>query len=66
MTLDNILEKIKKAKSIVLLTHENPDGDAVGSSLAMYEALKQMGKENVDVIIPEYPRTYTFLPNVDK
>ena len=61
MTLDNILEKIKKAKSIVLLTHENPDGDAVGSSLAMYEALKQMGKENVDVIIPEYPRTYTFL-----
>lgn len=66
MTLDNILEQIKKAKSIVLLTHENPDGDAVGSSLAMYSALKEMGKENVDVIIPEYPRTYTFLPNVDK
>lgn len=66
MTLDNILEQIKKAKSIVLLTHENPDGDAVGSSLAMYEGLKEMGKENVDIIIPEYPRTYTFLPNVDK
>lgn len=66
MTLDNILQEIEKAKSIVLLTHENPDGDAVGSSLAMYEALKQMGKENVDVIIPEYPQTYTFLPNVDK
>lgn len=66
MTLDNILEQIKKAKSIVLLTHENPDGDAVGSSLAMYEALKQMGKENIDIIIPEYPRTYRFLPNVEK
>lgn len=65
MTLDNILEQIKKAKSIVLLTHENPDGDAVGSSLAMYEALKQLGKENVDLIIPEYPRTYRFLPSVD-
>ncbi len=65
MTLDNILEEIKKAKSIVILTHENPDGDAVGSTLAMYEALKQLGKENVDVIIPEYPRTYKFLPNVD-
>lgn len=64
-TLDNILEEIKKAKSIVILTHENPDGDAVGSSLAMYEALKQMGKEDVDVIIPEFPRTYRFLPNVD-
>ena len=66
MTLDNILEEIKKAKSIVLLTHENPDGDAVGSSLAMYAALKELGKENVDLIIPEYPRTYRFLPNVDK
>lgn len=66
MTLDNILEQIKKAKSIVILTHENPDGDAVGSALAMYLALKQMKKEEVDVIIPEYPRTYSFLPNVDK
>lgn len=66
MTLDNILEEIKKAKSIVLLTHENPDGDAVGSTLAMYAALKKLGKENVDLIIPEYPRTYRFLPNVDK
>lgn len=66
MTLDNILQEIKKAKSIVLLTHENPDGDAVGSTLAMYEALRQLGKENVDLIIPEYPLTYRFLPNVDK
>ena len=28
MTLDNILEEINKAESIVILTHENPDGDA--------------------------------------
>ena len=36
MTLDNIKEEIQKAKKIVILTHESPDGDAVGSSLAMY------------------------------
>lgn len=29
MTLDNILEEIKKAQTIVILTHENPDGDAI-------------------------------------
>ncbi len=29
MTLDEILEQINKAKSIVILTHENPDGDAI-------------------------------------
>jgi len=65
MTLDNILEEIKKANSIVILTHENPDGDAVGSSLAMYSALKSMGK-NADIIIPDMPRVYNFLPEADK
>lgn len=61
MTLDNILEEIKKAETIVILTHENPDGDAVGSSLAMKIALEQLGKE-ADVIMNECPRTYRFLP----
>ncbi|NLC87410.1 MAG: bifunctional oligoribonuclease/PAP phosphatase NrnA [Clostridiaceae bacterium] len=65
MTLDNILEEIKKSQTIAILTHENPDGDAIGSSLAMYIALTQMGK-NVDLIIPEVPRIYNFLPQADK
>ena len=29
MTLDNIIEEINKAKTIIILTHESPDGDAV-------------------------------------
>lgn len=65
MTVDHILEEIKKAKTIAILTHENPDGDAIGSSLAMYMALQKMGK-NVDLIIPELPRVYHFLPKVDE
>ena len=64
-TLDNILEEINKADSIVILTHENPDGDAIGTGLALYIALKQMGK-NPDIIIPEYPRTFEFLPGTDE
>lgn len=62
MTLDNILEEIKKAETIVILTHETPDGDAIGSSLAMELALKQLGKK-ADVIIPKYSRTFSFLPD---
>ena len=65
MTLDNILEEIKKANTIVILTHEHPDGDAIGSSLAMYMALKTLGK-NPDLIIPEFPRIYNFLPCADE
>ena len=61
MTLDIIIEEIKTAESIVILTHENPDGDAIGSALAMYNSLKQIGKK-VDVIIPEYPTIFNFLP----
>ena len=65
MTLDNILEEIKKAKSIVILTHENPDGDAVGSSLAMYLAIKKLDKD-VDIIIPEFSRCFKFLPSANE
>lgn len=61
MTLDEILIEIKKAEKIVILTHEAPDGDAVGSSLAMKLMLKELGKD-ADVIIPEYSRMFTFLP----
>lgn len=65
MTLDNILEEIKKAKTIAIVVHENPDGDAVGSSLAMKLALKQLGKE-ADLIIPEFPAEFKFLPGIDE
>lgn len=65
MTLDSILDEIKKANSIVLLTHENPDGDAIGSILAMYQGLIKMGKTNVDVVVPEVPKIYSFLPCAD-
>ncbi len=65
MTLDNILEEIKQANSIIILTHETPDGDAIGSSLAMLLALKTLGKKS-DVIIKEYPRTFEFLPGANE
>lgn len=64
MTLDNILEEIKKAEKIVILTHEGPDGDAIGSSLAMKFALEYLGKK-ADVIVPEYSRCFRFLPGIE-
>ena len=50
MTLDNILEEIKKAEKIVILTHELPDGDAVGSSLAMMHAIKNLVCSSLNVL----------------
>lgn len=65
MTLDNIKEEIEKSKTVLIVTHVSPDGDAIGSSLAMYQVLKDMGKD-VDVVIPEMPKAFEFLPYADE
>ena len=65
MTLDDILEQINNANTIVILTHENPDGDAMGSSLAMYHALKKYGKKP-DIIIPEHSKIFDCLPGIEE
>ena len=60
MTLDDILVELKNAKTIVILTHESPDGDAISSSLSVMHALAQFGK-NADVVIPEHAKDFDFL-----
>ena len=65
MTLDEIFEEIKKAEKIVILSHESPDGDAVSSSLSVKHAISKLGKE-ADVIIPEFPKDFEFLPRADE
>ena len=64
MTLDKILEEINNANNIVILTHETPDGDAIGSCLATKLALAKLGK-NADIIMSKYSRMYNFLPSCD-
>ena len=62
--LDSIREMIQKAKKILIITHENPDGDAVGSSLGFMHGLKKLEKE-VDVYLPVVNKMYSFLPGFD-
>ena len=64
-TLDKALDEINNANSIVILTHESPDGDAIGSSMAMKHILDYLGK-NADVIMSEYSRMYNFLPKINE
>ena len=60
MTLDDILVEINNAQTIVVMAHEAPDGDAIGSSLAMCLALKNMGK-NVTVLMKDFPENFSYL-----
>lgn len=63
--LDKIIEIIKNANKIGVFAHISPDGDAIGSSLALYMALKQL-KKDVDVICDEYSDSFNFLPCLDE
>jgi len=60
-----ITELIKTSQKILISTHKNSDGDALGSSLALYLALKKLGKD-VDIVTPDAPsRVFQFLPSTD-
>ncbi len=56
-------EVIKNSKSIVLISHINPDGDALGSSLALLPVLKKMNKKvRVVNVTKDLPSNLDFLP----
>ena len=65
MTLDEILVEIKNAQNIVVMAHEAPDGDAIGSALAMCLALKNMGKNPVYLLPDEFPANFNYLPGLE-
>lgn len=53
---------ISKGNSFVIVSHVSPDGDSLGSSLALYHFLVNYGKDNVSVIVPnEFPAFYRWL-----
>ncbi len=60
MTLDDILVEIKNAQTIVVMAHEAPDGDAIGSSLAMALYLKSLNKD-VTVLMKDFPENFSYL-----
>ena len=56
---------VEKAERIIILSHKNPDGDAIGSSLGLYHFLEMKGKY-VKIIVPnEYPEFLHWLPGSD-
>lgn len=59
-----INELINESNSILLLTHETPDGDAIGSVLAFYHFLLSINK-TVDMVILDIPKIYEFLSGIN-
>ncbi|HEV2724387.1 MAG TPA: bifunctional oligoribonuclease/PAP phosphatase NrnA [Thermoleophilaceae bacterium] len=51
--LDQVVEDLRHADKLLLTTHENPDGDALGSLLGMHLLLRQLGKDSAMYMSPE-------------
>ena len=59
-----IKSKLSLPSNIAIITHRNPDGDAIGSSLALKIFLELFG-HNCSVILPsEYPTVFKYLPQI--
>ena len=60
-----ILSVFECHRSFALSTHINPDGDAIGSELALYSFLQELGKEVQIFNADPAPLNYEFLPFCD-
>lgn len=64
--IDRIVAEIAAHGSFLVTTHESPDGDAVGSSLALGSYLRRLGKEVTIYLRDPLPDLYAFLPLADQ
>ena len=64
--LKDAAEKLKAANNIVVTAHVNPDGDAIGSSLALTLILRDMGKNARAFIDDNIPPNFLILPHINE
>ena len=65
---DNTIEKLRSlingSQRIAITCHKSPDGDALGSTLALCHVLRRLGKEAVVVTPDMAPKSVEFVPGV--
>jgi bifunctional oligoribonuclease and PAP phosphatase NrnA len=62
---EQVVTELRAADKLLLTTHENPDGDALGSLLATHHILTQLGKDSLMYMSPDefpLPWEYRWLP----
>ena len=58
---EEVLDELRAAERFLLVTHENPDGDALGSLVAMHEVLAALGKDCLMFMAAdEFPLPYEY------
>jgi len=64
--ISELQQLLNQKKNIVITAHTNPDGDAIGATMAMYHYLTKLGNK-VDMMVPnKFPEYYSWLPDSDR
>jgi len=66
MAIKDVVEAIRKYDNFIVTSHVNAEGDAVGSELAVFYLLKQLGKNAIVMNGEPVPERYKFLPGCGK
>jgi len=64
--MEQIIEQIHKSSSLLIASHAEPDGDAVGSLMALGLALHKLKKKTTLFNASHIPAVYSFLPKVEQ
>ncbi len=56
---------IEKSNQILIIPHKSPDGDTMGSALAMYQIFKNMSKSPEVICFDSPPPDFSFMPNIE-
>lgn len=62
--VQDVHQRLRRAQRVLIATHEHPDGDALGSSLALLHALRLQGRQVVAYIPDAAPDVLLFLPGL--
>ena len=63
--ISELKQLLSTPKKIVIVPHKNPDGDAMGSTLALDHYLKQLGHDSIVIAPNDYPNFLAWLPGND-
>ena len=64
--LEKIKEVIEKSNRILIIPHKNPDGDAIGAALGLFQVFKNIQKKPEVICYNEPPPVFSFMPNIEE
>ena len=64
--LQEIKNLLLPENKVVIITHYNPDGDAIGSSLGLKHFLKALGLEPIVIVPNDFPKFLKWMPEAKK